>query len=145
MPRSVKKKSSNKHKKSDRYCHKVDPTPEETRKLKEQAQVAERLLSFREKHSFFTSATTQFGLENITRPNCIDIHKMTWAEFIKEQKTDLKNQKTGLKAPLNTKLISGQGEGEFPVMYSNRWRVQQPLACLFRGGRSGALGVVAGG
>ena len=44
-----------------------------------------------------------------------------------------------------TKLISGQGEGEFPVMYSNRWRVQQPLACLFRGGRSGALGVVWGG
>lgn len=106
MPKSVKKKSPNKHKKSpDRHCHKVSPTLAEARKLKEQAQVAERLLSFREKHSFFTSATTQIGLENITRPNCIDIHKMTWAEFIKEQKTDLKNQKTGLKSIIEERII----------------------------------------
>ena len=107
MPiRVVKKKSPNKHKKSpDRHCHNVDPTLVEARKLKEQAQVAERLLSFRKKHSFFTSATTQVGLENITRHICIDIQKMTWAEFIKEQETDLKNQKTGLKSIIEERII----------------------------------------
>ena len=106
MPKSVKKKSPNKHKKSpDRHCHKVGPTLTEVRKLKEQAQVAERLLSFREKHKFFTSATTRVGLENIIHTSCNEIDAMTWADFIKEQKTDLKNQKTGLKSEIEERII----------------------------------------
>ena len=106
MPKSVKKKSPNKHKKSpDRHCHNVDPTLVEARKLKEQAQVAERLLSFRKKHRFFTSATSQIGLENIAHPICSDYDEMTWAEFIKQQKTDLKNQKTGLKSIIEERII----------------------------------------
>ena len=104
MPRSVKKKSPNKHKKSpDRHCHKVGPTPTQARKLKEQAQVAESLLSFRNKHRFSTGSRVM--LESIIDSGCIETDEKTWAEFIHEQQTYLQKQKTGLMSEIEERII----------------------------------------
>ena len=108
MPRLIKKspRGSPRKKPSDRNCDEVNPTPTQARKLKEQAQVAKRLLSFREKHNYFISSTTGVTLRSIIHTRgCSDIDEMTWADFIKEQQTDLQKQKTGLKKSIEERII----------------------------------------